>query len=64
MNKPIKRFAYGRLLQREWTHPFAVLHLTETKQARTSRVLEAKFNEDGTLSRCETLNSIYVQVKA
>ena len=71
MSKPVRRFEHGKLVYREGKRPLGLLtvrttregHMTRHDCVRTSRVIEAKFNEDGTVCRLETLNTIYVQVK-
>ncbi|WFG37915.1 hypothetical protein 20Sep420_00030 [Pseudomonas phage 20Sep420] len=64
--KPIKRFTDAALIHRELKAPLAIVKCDGIGLGdclRTSRVKSVDFNEDGTLKRIETLNSIYVQVK-
>ncbi|UZV39799.1 hypothetical protein [Xanthomonas virus PB119] len=65
MAKPIKRFHEAILIPCDNKRPFAgfVSKKGNINGGRTSRVIECSFNEDGTLNRIVTNNSIYVQVK-
>lgn len=63
MPKPVKRFNKADMLIRVGKAPVGLVDLCgETKPVRTSRIKTISFDDEGNITRIETLNSIYVQV--
>lgn len=65
MSKPIKRITEGAVIPRADRPPIGVVAYDADGRAmdRTARVISVNFNLDGSVSRLETTDTIYVQVK-